>query len=272
MRTLSVWAFAILTIGMLVPAAFAEEERRLPEGVTVLSEEELRAKFVGSTATGISSTTRTAWTEYYQLDGRIRGVWGGSPYGGAWTISGPWMCFDYGGDEDDGCNTIVLDGDHIKFFEANGEPYGGSVTTLIPGEEAAPPPFQLGPINTGFWGDVAIMGYDPVAYFADGRPIKGAEEFSHEWLGATWHFASAEHRDLFAADPVKFAPQYGGYCSWGMTDGGIDSADPEAWRIVDGKLYLLFSKDALANWEQDIPGKIAAAEATWPTALESLTQ
>ncbi len=258
MRILSVWAFVILTIGILVPAALAQEERRLPEGVTVLSEEELRTNFVGSTATGISSDG-TAWTEYYQLDG-------------AWTISGPWMCFDYGGDEDDGCSTIVLDGDHIKYFEANGEPYGGSGTTLIPGEEAAPPPFQLGPINTGFWGGVAIMGYDPVAYFADGRPIKGSEEFSHEWLGATWHFASAEHRDLFAADPVKFAPQYGGYCSSGMTDGGIDSADPEAWRIVDGKLYLIFSKDALAKWEQDIPGQIAAADADWATALESLTQ
>ena len=272
MRTLSVWAFAILTIGMLVPAASAEEERRLPEGVTVLSEEELRANFVGSTATGISSDG-TAWTEYYQLDGRIRGVWGGAPYGGAWTISGPWMCFDYGGDEYDTCYTTVLDGDRIISFEANGESSGEwQDTTLIPGEEAAPPPFQLGPINTGFWGDVAIMGYDPVAYFADGRPIKGAEEFSHEWLGATWHFASAEHRDLFAADPVKFAPQYGGYCSSGMTDGSIDSADPEAWRIVDGKLYLIFSKDALAKWEQDIPGKIATADTHWPAVLASLTQ
>src|SRR5262245_30541019 len=94
-------------------------------------------------------------------------------------------------------------------------------------------------------GGVAIRGYDTVGYFTDAKAVKGSDAFSYEWLGATWHFASAEHRDLFAADPVKYAPQYGGYCSGAMVDGFTANANPEAWRIVDGKLYLNASQEGL---------------------------
>jgi hypothetical protein len=171
MRTLSVWAFAFLTIGMFVPAALAEEDRKFPDGVMVLTEEELHQNFVGSTATGGSGDE--VWVEYYEPGGRIRGLWNGSPYGGAWAISGPWMCHDYGGDSEDGCFTISLKGDQIAYFKETGEPDEYPSGRLIPGDEAAPPPFTLGLINTNFWGEVAIQGYDPVAYFVDGEARKG---------------------------------------------------------------------------------------------------
>ena len=137
----------------------------------------------------------------------------------------------------------------------------------------APGPAQAGKlINQTFFGGVAIEGYDPVAYFTMGRPVKGSDEFAHKWLGATWHFVSAEHRNLFTPDPAKYAPQYGGYCSSAVSMGYIGVVDPKAWRIVDGKLYLIYSKASLARWEQDIPGKIAKADANWPSIKADLTE
>ncbi len=111
---------------------------------------------------------------------------------------------------------------------------------------------------------LAIAGADAVAYFADGKPVAGVKDFEFEWMGATWRFASAAHRDAFAADPGKYAPQYGGYCAYAVAKGAIADIDPEAWTIVDGKLYLNFSKSIRARWREDIPGNIAAADANWP--------
>ena len=269
MRGFGIGMMSIVSAGFLVSVALAAEDRKMPNGVTVLTGQELHKHFVGSTATGVLG--ETVWVEYYEPKGRIRGTWGGRPYGGTWSISGPWMCYDYGGEAHDRCRTISLDGDQITFFKESGEP-STSGNKLIPGEEAAPPPFTLGPINTNFWGDVAIKGYDPVAYFVDGAAKKGSEDFSYEWLGATWNFASAEHRDLFIEDPIRYAPQYGGYCSSGLAGDSVDSADPEAWRIVDGKLYLLFSRKTLANWERDKNESIQQADANWPQVLVSLKQ
>lgn len=113
----------------------------------------------------------------------------------------------------------------------------------------------------------AIRGYDPVAYFAEGRPVKGLREFSHQWQGATWRFASAQNRERFAADPQKYAPQYGGYCAYGVANNYAVSIDPAAWRIVDGKLYLNYSKGVQADWNRDVPGYIRKADANWPGAL-----
>lgn len=113
----------------------------------------------------------------------------------------------------------------------------------------------------------AIRGYDPVAYFTDGAPVKGKGEFSHEWQGVTWKFASAENRDAFASDPEKYAPQYGGYCAWAVKKGTTASIDPQAWKIVDGKLYLNYSLDVQKQWEGDIPGNIAEADKNWPDVL-----
>ena len=120
------------------------------------------------------------------------------------------------------------------------------------------------PINTGYFGGIAIKGYDPVAYFTKGRAMKGSEAFAHKWLGTPWHFANANHRDLFVADPVKYAPQFGGYCALGVAYGqNTANIDPEAWRIIDGKLYLNADKRAAAEFEQS-PGELAKAKTNWP--------
>lgn len=120
-------------------------------------------------------------------------------------------------------------------------------------------------INTGYFGGVAIDGYDPVAYFTEGRPLKGSEELGYEWLGATWHFASADHRDLFMQDPIKYAPQYGGHCAGGAAFGeNTANIDPEAWAIVDGKLYLQYSVAALEAWKHNLEGQVATADQNWP--------
>ena len=114
----------------------------------------------------------------------------------------------------------------------------------------------------------AISGYDPVAYFTQGAPVKGSKEFRHEWRGATWSFASAANRDKFAAEPEKFAPQYGGYCAYGVALGSAPEIDPNAWTIVDGKLYLNYNLPTRATWEKDIPGYIRKADANWPGVLK----
>lgn len=128
-----------------------------------------------------------------------------------------------------------------------------------------------GSVNTGYFGGVAIEGYDTVAYFKDGQPTKGSEEFAYDWLGATWLFASAEHRDLFAEQPVSYAPQYGGHCALGTAFGeSTANIDPEAWSIVDGKLYLQYSKGGREEWERDRANRIAAADQKWPEVKAKL--
>ena len=114
----------------------------------------------------------------------------------------------------------------------------------------------------------AIRGTDPVAYFTQGSPVAGKAEFTHEWSGATWLFATAENRDLFAASPEQYAPQYGGFCAWAVSQGNTAPIDPQAWTIVNGKLYLNFSKGIQRRWEQDIPGNIAKANSNWPSILK----
>jgi len=125
-------------------------------------------------------------------------------------------------------------------------------------------------VNTGYFGGVAIMGYDPVAYFTDGKAVKGSPEFSHEFLGETWHFASAEHRDSFAADPVAFAPQYGGYCAGEIlyaevSTGITTNVEPRAWRIIDGKLYLFYDSGYAEVFEQNAEEWVPEADKNWKT-------
>lgn len=114
---------------------------------------------------------------------------------------------------------------------------------------------------------IAIRGADPVAYFTQGEAVIGSSEFEYEWNGATWRFASAEHRDLFAANPEQYAPEYGGYCAWAVSQGYTAPVDPEAWRIVDGKLYLNYDQRIQQRWSQDVEGNIAQADANWPGVL-----
>ena len=125
-------------------------------------------------------------------------------------------------------------------------------------------PALAGEINTGYFGDVAIKGYDPVAYFTVSKAVKGSEKYSHRWLGATWRFSSPEHQNSFQATPAKFAPQYGGYCSDGVAYGqATANIDPEAWRIIDGKLYLNFDPGSAQELEE-VEGQLEKAEANWP--------
>ncbi|NBB98991.1 MAG: YHS domain protein [Alphaproteobacteria bacterium] len=109
-----------------------------------------------------------------------------------------------------------------------------------------------------------LDGYDPVAYFTEGAPRRGDAAHALDWQGQRWHFANAENRAAFAADPTAYAPQYGANCAWAAAEGYLAPVDPTAWAIVDGKLYLNFDARIQRRWERDIPGFIARADANWP--------
>lgn len=133
---------------------------------------------------------------------------------------------------------------------------------------AVTPALAKDPVSTGIFSDLAVSGYDTVAYFTAGEPVEGRSNLEFEWNGATWRFSSAENLKAFKADPTAYAPQYGGYCAWAVSQGYTAKSDPEAWRIVDGKLYLNYNKDIQTRWAKDIAGNIAKADANWPTVLE----
>jgi YHS domain-containing protein len=125
-------------------------------------------------------------------------------------------------------------------------------------------------VNTGYFGDVAIKGYDPVAYFTQNQAVEGSERFSYRWLGATWHFASAGNRELFKQEPVKYAPQYGGHCADGVSLGTITTnIDPKAWRIIQGKLYLSYDPGAAEGFEKS-PTKVVDSQKYWPEVKQTL--
>ena len=110
---------------------------------------------------------------------------------------------------------------------------------------------------------VAIRGYDTVAYFTEGRPIKGQSEFVFSWRDVKWQFANAKHLGMFAADPARYAPQFGGFCAMALTQGVVKVVDPEAWTIVDKKLYLNFSQKGRVKFRQDLQGNIKKSEQNW---------
>jgi len=120
------------------------------------------------------------------------------------------------------------------------------------------------------WADepkLSISGYDPVAYFTDGKPVQGKPEFEYLWRRLRWQFISAEHRDLFTRDPKHYAPQYDGYCALGISFGEAahkDTVDPEAWAIVDGKLYLNYSPEVKQMWEKEQDKFIIDGQKNWP--------
>ena len=113
----------------------------------------------------------------------------------------------------------------------------------------------------------AIGGYDPVAYFTDGKPVAGKPEFTHEWNGATWRFASAANRAAFALEPERYAPQFGGYCAYAVGNAYTAKSDPLAWHVEDGKLYLNFSAEVREIWLKDKARLIPAAVANWPKVI-----
>lgn len=114
---------------------------------------------------------------------------------------------------------------------------------------------------------LAAGGYDVTAYFRHGKPALGSAKFQLNYKGATWRFASAESLASFTADPAAFAPQYGGYCSWAVSQGYLAPGDPKQWKIVDGKLYLNFNARAKELWEADQVDAIRRGQANWPGVL-----
>ena len=113
---------------------------------------------------------------------------------------------------------------------------------------------------------LSISGYDPVAYFTDGKPVPGKSEFEYLWHKLRWRFANGEHRDLFAKDPDRYTPQYDGYCAMGAANDAAahkDTVDPEAWAIVDGKLYLTHMRQAMESWRQNPAEYIKKADENW---------
>src|SRR5262245_19557255 len=112
---------------------------------------------------------------------------------------------------------------------------------------------------------LALQGFDPVAYFTEKKPVRGTAEFTARHEGATYRFASAANRDAFAAAPAKYAPQYGGYCAFGVAAGYKAPIEPDAWTVVDGRLYLNYNQSIRSRWSRDIPGHIRSADTNWPT-------
>src|SRR4030067_1867316 len=111
--------------------------------------------------------------------------------------------------------------------------------------------------------DIAIKGYDTVAYFKTGKALKGNESFTFKWHDKTWYFLTKDNRDLFATRPEKYAPHYEGYCAWAMTEARKAQVDPEVWEIVNGKLYLQCSQAAYEKWSREVPWNIIKADIYW---------
>lgn len=112
---------------------------------------------------------------------------------------------------------------------------------------------------------LAIDGFDPTSYFSEGKPVRGSADFSAEYKGSVFYFASAENRMRFLAAPADFAPQFGGFCAYGAAGGYKAKIDPTAFSIIDGKLYLNYDAKVQASWSQDTRGYIRKAEQKWPT-------
>ncbi|MEO1795889.1 MAG: YHS domain-containing (seleno)protein [Pseudomonadota bacterium] len=136
-----------------------------------------------------------------------------------------------------------------------------ALSLATPARAAEPPVYAEG--------GVAINGYDPVAYFTEEKPVEGSADFTADYMGATFRFASAENRDTFAADPEAYAPQYGGYCAYAVSRGYTATTSPRAWTVHEGKLYLNFNRAVRTLWLRDVPGNVMAGDANWPKVLEA---
>jgi len=135
--------------------------------------------------------------------------------------------------------------------------------------QAAQP--SVNTLKTGLFGgrtDTAINGHDTVAYFTVGKPVKGLDTLATEWMGAKWKFSTQQHLDLFKADPAKYAPQYGGYCAYGVTQGYLVKVEPEQFTVRDGKLYLNYDADVQAKWSRDPAGYIRSADEKFTDLLK----
>jgi YHS domain-containing protein len=112
---------------------------------------------------------------------------------------------------------------------------------------------------------VAIHGYDPVAYFTQATPVKGQAQYAYNWSGATWWFADDSNRQAFIANPQRYAPQFGGFCAYAASYGQFADIDPQAWSIVNDRLYLNFNQRVRQIWRPRAAEFIDDAEQLWPT-------
>lgn len=124
------------------------------------------------------------------------------------------------------------------------------------------------PVYTGLLSNTGAGGYDTVSYFKKGEPTKGSTKYTTEYMGATWRFSTAENLALFKEDPEHYAPAYGGYCAWAVSQGNLAKGDPQHWTIKDGRLYLNYDKSVHDRWLKDTEAFIRQADANWPQVLE----
>jgi hypothetical protein len=127
------------------------------------------------------------------------------------------------------------------------------------------------PVNVDARG-VTLHGYDAVAYFTDGKAVPGSPQYEFTWSGARWRFATAGNRDAFAKAPERYAPQFGGYCAWAVSRNYTADIDPQAFAVVDGKLYVNYSTLVQARWRLDRDANIAKGHKNWPGLLAQTTQ
>ena len=127
---------------------------------------------------------------------------------------------------------------------------------------------EAGPVYSGRDDGVAIKGADAVAYFTQGEAVIGVPGHSSRWNGVEWHFSSAEHKALFDAEPERYAPRYGGFCAYAAANGQKAKIEPEAWSIVDGRLYLNYDLNIRSRWDAQQSDYIAAADREWPKIAE----
>ena len=127
--------------------------------------------------------------------------------------------------------------------------------------------FAIDAIYTPWYDDIAVKGFDTVAYFTENAAVEGNKAHALEWNGATWRFSSAANKALFGADPEKYAPQYGGYCAWAVAQNQTASIEPEQFTIVDGKLYLNYNQEVKEKWLVDTSANISVGDKNWPGLL-----
>ena len=124
------------------------------------------------------------------------------------------------------------------------------------------------PVNTTWIGNLAVEGYDTVAYFTDGEAVEGRKEHQTEWMDANWRFATEDHLQMFLANPEKYAPQYGGYCAYAVSNDGLAGIDPEQFHIYEGKLYLNYNAKIQQQWLPEKLQRIEAANENFPNLVD----
>jgi YHS domain-containing protein len=130
-------------------------------------------------------------------------------------------------------------------------------------------PASTAPVNLDKAG-VALRGHDPVGYFTAAKPVPGTSAFQSKWEGATYQFATAANKTAFDAEPAKYAPKYGGFCAYAASQGYKADADPNAWKIVDGKLYVNYNKAVGLAWQARQTAFIEAGDKNWPKVQNQL--